>query len=208
MDIQTRLYSMCFWQIYPHIFYKIWNANSPHALGEGADCSTLPLWYTRWSITDLCFFVKLPIRTVSMVTISCFASEGYWSHCPVASSSPSVWSPLLQSGGSPLHRPPPLLPATLGHHRVSFLHFACPWSLSVPRNIKERLTTVDGSSIQFILYSPISQMTNLPQRALQSVHIRHPWPLTSHRIRKNYQEIEKKWRNLQRRIPLQDGQKQ
>jgi len=28
--------------------------------------------------------------------------------------------------------------------------------------------------IQFILYSPISQIMNLPQRALQSVHIRHP----------------------------------
>jgi len=41
------------------------------------------------------------------------------------------------------------------------------------------------NSIQFIVYSPISQITNLPQRALQSVHIRHPWPLTSHRIRKN-----------------------
>jgi len=34
-------------------------------------------------------------------------------------------------------------------------------------------------SNQFILYSPISQIKNLPQRALQSVHIRHPsdlWP--------------------------------
>jgi len=42
---------------------------------------------------------------------------------------------------------------------------------------------------------PISQFTNLPERALQSlqsVHIWHPWPLTSHRIRRNSQEIEKK----------------
>jgi len=59
------------------------------------------------------------------------------------------------------------------------------------------------NSIQFILYSPLLQNTNFPQRALQSVHIRHPWPLTSHRIRKNSQEIEKilsrgkKWRTLQ-----------
>jgi len=47
------------------------------------------------------------------------------------------------------------------------------------------------NSIQFILYSTISQITNLPQRAFQFVHIRHPWPLTSHRIRKNSQKIEK-----------------
>jgi len=46
-------------------------------------------------------------------------------------------------------------------------------------------------SIHFILYSPTSQIKNLPQRALQSVHIRHPGPRTSHRIRKNSQEIEK-----------------
>jgi len=48
------------------------------------------------------------------------------------------------------------------------------------------------NSIQFILYSPISQITNVPQRALQSVHIRHPWPLTSHRIRRN---SPKNWKN-------------
>jgi len=47
------------------------------------------------------------------------------------------------------------------------------------------------NSIQFILYSPISHITNLPQRALQSLHIRHPCPRTSHRITKNTQEIEK-----------------
>jgi len=29
------------------------------------------------------------------------------------------------------------------------------------------------SSLEFILYSPKSQITNPPQRALQSVHIRH-----------------------------------
>jgi len=44
---------------------------------------------------------------------------------------------------------------------------------------------------------------NLSQRALLSVHVWHPWPLTSHQIRKNSEEIEKtlsqgkKWRNLQ-----------
>jgi len=30
------------------------------------------------------------------------------------------------------------------------------------------------NSTQFILYSPISKITNLPQRALQSVDMRHP----------------------------------
>jgi len=49
-----------------------------------------------------------------------------------------------------------------------------------------------GLSIQFISCSPISQITNLPSRALQSVHRRHLCPKTSHRIRKNSQEIEKK----------------
>jgi len=59
----------------------------------------------------------------------------------------------------------------------------------------------------------MSQVKNLPQRALQSVWIRHPWPLTSHRIRKNSTEKlsqEKKGNKpsgeQQRRIPLQDGQ--
>jgi len=33
-------------------------------------------------------------------------------------------------------------------------------------------------------------MSNLPQRGLQSVYIRHPWPLTSHRIRKNSQKTD------------------
>jgi len=42
-----------------------------------------------------------------------------------------------------------------------------------------------------LLKLPISQITN-SQRALQSEHVRHPWPLTSHRIRRNSQEIEKK----------------
>jgi len=36
----------------------------------------------------------------------------------------------------------------------------------------------------FRIISPGSQNMNLSQRALQCVHIRHPWPLTSHRIRK------------------------
>jgi len=35
-------------------------------------------------------------------------------------------------------------------------------------------------------------ITNLPTMALQSLHRRHPCPRTSHRIRKNSQEIEKK----------------
>jgi len=47
------------------------------------------------------------------------------------------------------------------------------------------------NSIQFILYSPLSKITNLPQRALQSVHIWQPCPRTSQRIRKISQEIEK-----------------
>jgi len=34
------------------------------------------------------------------------------------------------------------------------------------------------NSIQFNLYCPKSQITNLPQRAVRSGHIRHPWPLT------------------------------
>jgi len=74
--------------------------------------------------------------------------------------------------------------------------------------------------VQFILYSPSTHITNSPQRALQYVHIDIPdlWPLTSHRIRKNSPEIEEKnlsgwkkrktFRREQRRIPLQDGQKQ
>jgi len=75
-------------------------------------------------------------------------------------------------------------------------------------------------SIQFnsvYLYSPISQITNLSRSALQSVHIRHPWPLTSHWIRKNsLKNREKKLSQgkrgknpsgeQQRRIPLQDEQ--
>jgi len=76
---------------------------------------------------------------------------------------------------------------------------------------------IETYSIQFILYSPKSQITNLPQLALQSEHIRHPCPRTSHRIRNNSQEIEKQFSGKkgkkpsgeqQRRIPLQDGQKQ
>jgi len=56
------------------------------------------------------------------------------------------------------------------------------------------LSELPFSEVQFnpmvyIFYSPISQITNLPS---QSVRIRHPWPLTSHRIRKNSREIEKK----------------
>jgi len=63
------------------------------------------------------------------------------------------------------------------------------WCISV--KVVKLQWRIQFSSIQFILHSPISQMINLPQRALRSVHIRHPWPLTSHRIRKNSQEIEK-----------------
>jgi len=41
------------------------------------------------------------------------------------------------------------------------------------------------NSIQFILYRPISEITNLPQRDLQSVHIRHHLTFDlSHRMRK------------------------
>jgi len=45
------------------------------------------------------------------------------------------------------------------------------------------------NSIQIILYSPISKINNLPQRALQSVTILHPCLRTSLRIRKNSQDI-------------------
>jgi len=45
----------------------------------------------------------------------------------------------------------------------------------------------------------------LSSEALQSVHTRHPWPLTSHRIRNNSQEIEEKnlsqgnkWQSIQK----------
>jgi len=62
--------------------------------------------------------------------------------------------------------------------------------------------------IQSILYSPLSQITNLPKRALQSVHIQHPCPRTSHWIRKNSPQIsqgkkgKKPSGKQQRRIPL------
>jgi len=55
------------------------------------------------------------------------------------------------------------------------------------------------------VYSSISQITNVAQRALQSVHIRHPWPLTFHieseKTPKKYFlktfTGKKKWRTLQ-----------
>jgi len=67
-----------------------------------------------------------------------------------------------------------------------------------------RYGTYVFNSIQFVVYSPISQITNLPQRALQSVHIRHPWPLTSHRTRKNSQKIEKNFSETFRRATEED----
>jgi len=47
--------------------------------------------------------------------------------------------------------------------------------------------------LQFSLFciAHYHKFQNLPQRALQSVHIRHPCPRTSHRIRKNSPKIEK-----------------
>jgi len=51
--------------------------------------------------------------------------------------------------------------------------------------------------IQFILYSPISQNTNVPQRALQSVHIRHPLTSLPPKNRKKPFTVEKKVRTLQ-----------
>jgi len=65
--------------------------------------------------------------------------------------------------------------------------------------------SIQFNSIQFILYSPSSQITNFPQRALQSVPIRHPCPKTSHRIRKNSQEIEKKLLWEKKGINLQES---
>jgi len=69
------------------------------------------------------------------------------------------------------------------------------------------------NSIQFILYTPKLQITNLPWRDLQCLHIRHPCPRTSHWNRKNSQKprgnhsTAKKKRKKpsgkqQRRIPL------
>jgi len=52
------------------------------------------------------------------------------------------------------------------------------------------------NSIQFILYSPISQITNLPRRALQSEHINHPWLRASNRIRKNSSWFHKQNRTM------------
>jgi len=60
---------------------------------------------------------------------------------------------------------------------------------------QSRSVKLSVNSSQFILYSPISQITNSPPRALQSVRIRHPWPLTSHRIRKKSQITEKNREN-------------
>jgi len=39
---------------------------------------------------------------------------------------------------------------------------------------REEFNSILFNSIQFLLYSRMSQITNLPQRALQSVHLRHP----------------------------------
>jgi len=47
------------------------------------------------------------------------------------------------------------------------------------------------NSIQLIMYSPESDITNLPQRDLQYLH-NHPCPRTSHRIRINSPEIRRK----------------
>jgi len=66
--------------------------------------------------------------------------------------------------------------------------FVFLWQGSVrDSHLKANDRNSSSKSIQFILCRPKSQITNLPQSALQSVHIRHPWPLTSHRIRENSQ---------------------
>jgi len=69
---------------------------------------------------------------------------------------------------------------------LTFVRFGYRWK----DHAREYSRSWDDS-IQFIWYSPLSEITNLPQRALQSVHIRHPCPRTSHGIRKNSQEKEK-----------------
>jgi len=63
------------------------------------------------------------------------------------------------------------------------------------------------NSIQFILYSPISQITNLPQKALQSVHIPRS-PSDQEKLPRNRNKLsqgkkgKKPSGEQQRRIPL------
>jgi len=70
--------------------------------------------------------------------------------------------------------------------------------LSSARRQSRLLLHICWDSIQFCLFCipPISQITNFKransQRALQSVHIWHPCPRTSHRIRKNSPKNRKK----------------
>jgi len=67
------------------------------------------------------------------------------------------------------------------YHELLFVLGSAPYS-QVPAKLTPRRRThcleehiqFSFNSVPFILYSPISQITNLPQRALQSVHIRHP----------------------------------
>jgi len=108
------------------------------------------------------------------------------------------------------------------HGSFNDILYRSNWLTCKPRiHCMDRIrTSKTGSSSTIIhvifsnsvyLYSPFSQITNLSQSALQSVH-RHPWPLTSHRIRNNSQitlqwgKSEETFRREQRRIPLQDGQ--
>jgi len=60
--------------------------------------------------------------------------------------------------------------------RVGFMCGSIEWILRIFRGTYLVLLPIQfySISIQLILYRPISQITYLAQRALQSVHIRHP----------------------------------
>jgi len=103
----------------------------------------------------------------------------------------------------------------IGESNIVFLFFPRPKAMlgeidsKHPIVLKLQRTPVAGSilfnSLQFILYCPQSNIRNLPQRALQSVHIRHPCPRTSQTPHKNCKILSqgKKGRNLQEsNIPL------
>jgi len=63
--------------------------------------------------------------------------------------------------------------ATSFHYFFTQLRVVCCYlnALDVGRSSFDK---TPGDSIQFILYSPISQITNSPQRALRSVHVDVP----------------------------------
>jgi len=69
-------------------------------------------------------------------------------------------------------------------------------------------SSISFNSIQFIFYSPFSQITDLPQRALQSVHIDIPVPEPHIGSRKTPKQTfmgkkgNKPSGEQQRRIPL------